>query len=89
MAQKNRYFELVNGSYKSKGEVYKGKSPSQAARKAATRGHKKILLRERGTKKIREYKGSYRLVTLKVDTSWASAGDRLKQSKAKFVRVVR
>ena len=37
--------------------VFTGKSPRQAALKAANRGHKKIKLRERGTKKVHIFTG--------------------------------
>jgi hypothetical protein len=38
--------------------VFTGKSPRQAALKAANRGHKDIRLRERGTKKVHIFEGS-------------------------------
>lgn len=37
--------------------VFSGKSPRQAALKAANRGHTDIRLRERGTKKIHIFEG--------------------------------
>jgi len=37
--------------------VFVGKSPRQAALKAANRGHKDIRLRERGTKKVHVFTG--------------------------------
>ena len=80
---------MVSISHKPLGPVFKGSTPGQAAKKAATKGHKKIYLRERGTGNIREYKGSVKMVTLKSDTAWAKAGDKVKESKAKFVRVVK
>jgi len=84
-----RYFELLKSTLTPTGEVFKGSTPGQAAKKAATRGHKNIYLRERGTQKIRQYKGSVKMVALKSDTAWAKAGDKVKQSKAKFVGVIK
>lgn len=87
-----RYFELVDRSGKpidrKENPVFKGSTPGQAAKKAATRGYKTIYLRERGQDKIREYKGSVKMVTLKADTAWASAGEKVKSPSAKFVGVV-
>jgi hypothetical protein len=37
--------------------VFAGKSPRQAALKAANRGHKNIRLREKGTKKVHVFTG--------------------------------
>jgi len=37
--------------------IFTGKSPRQAALKAANRGHTDIRLRERGTKKVHVFKG--------------------------------
>lgn len=84
-----RYFELVSVKHEALGPVFKGSTPGQAAKKAATKGHKDIYLRERGTDKIRRYKGSVKTVTLKTDTAWAKAGDKVRESKAKFVGVVK
>ncbi len=68
---------------------FTGRTPGQAAKKAATRGYKTIYLREAGTDKIRQYKGSVKTVTLQADTAWAEAGSKVKQGKAKFVGVVK
>jgi hypothetical protein len=38
--------------------VFTGKSPRQAALKAANRGHKDIRLRERGTKRVHLFTGA-------------------------------
>ena len=52
MAEKEmRNFALRDGNGNEIG-VFTGKSPRQAALKAANRGHTDIRLRERGTKKI-------------------------------------
>ncbi len=52
-----RYFVLVKNG-KDTEHVFTGRSPRQAALKAASRGIKRIELRERGTKKIHIYIGS-------------------------------
>ena len=61
MAEKNRYFVL-----REKGEdtehIFTGRTPRQAALKAANRGSTKIELRERGTKKVHMYRGSRKKV---------------------------
>ena len=52
MAEKEmRNFALRDGNGNEIG-VFTGKSPRQAALKAANRGHTDIKLRERGTKKL-------------------------------------
>ena len=56
MSGKKRYFVLVDDKGNELG-VFTGKSPRQAALKAANRGYKKIKLRERGTKKYHIYEG--------------------------------
>ena len=73
-------------SFNKTGKVFTGSTPGQAAKKAATRGHKKIFLQESGGK-VREYKGSVKNVTLEADTAWAEAGSKVKQGKAKFVKI--
>jgi hypothetical protein len=42
--------------------VFSGKSPRQAALKAANRGHTDIKLRERGTKKVHVFTGERKQV---------------------------
>lgn len=81
-----RRFHLLTQSFKKTGEVFTGTTPGQAAKKAATRGHKKIFIQESGGK-VREYKGSVKQVVLKEDTAWAEAGSKVKQGNAKFVKV--
>ncbi|MBI4363209.1 MAG: chromosomal protein MC1 [Euryarchaeota archaeon] len=55
MAKETRNFVLVEGS-KEIG-IFTGRSPRQAALKAANRGFTNITLRERGTKKLHIFKG--------------------------------
>jgi hypothetical protein len=55
-----RNFVLIVGG-EEKG-IFTGRSPRQAALKAANRGIKNIQLRERGTKKIHVFKGSRKKV---------------------------
>jgi len=59
MASKSgkRYFVLLDDKGNELG-VFTGRSPRQAALKAANRGYKNIRLRERGTNKIHIYEGS-------------------------------
>ena len=57
MAEKEmRNFALRDGNGNETG-VFTGKSPRQAALKAANRGHTDIKLRERGTKKLHVFTG--------------------------------
>jgi len=51
-----RYFALRDASG-NESSVFTGKSPRQAALKAANRGIKDISLREKGTKKVHKFKG--------------------------------
>lgn len=54
-----RYFALRTGGPSGRETaVYTGRSPRQAALKAASRGEKEIWLRERGTKKVHHFRGS-------------------------------
>jgi hypothetical protein len=55
MAKAMRNFVLIEGG-KEVG-IFTGKSPRQAALKAANRGYTSITLRERGTKKLHIFKG--------------------------------
>jgi len=71
--------------FKDTTSIFTGRIPSQAAKKAATRGHKQIYLREAGTDDIRQYKGSVKKVKLKEDTPFAEKGDTVKQGKAKYI----
>ncbi len=57
-----RYFVLVDKRNKDTDSVFTGKSPRQAALKAANRGITDIRLRERGTKKVHIYSGSRKQV---------------------------
>ena len=54
-----RYFALrAGGPSGRESAVYTGRSPRQAALKAASRGEREIWLRERGTKKVHHFRGS-------------------------------
>jgi len=62
--------------------VFTGKSPRQAALKAANRGHKDIRLRERGTKKVHIFEGS-RLQVKKPKSAPAWMPDKIWKPKVK------
>jgi hypothetical protein len=54
-----RHFVLLDPSTKRNTEsIFTGASPAVAAKKAATRGLKKIFLRETGTEDIHEFTGT-------------------------------
>jgi hypothetical protein len=58
-----RYFALrVGGPRGREVAVFTGRSPRQAALKAASRGNTDIYLRERGTKKVHHFRGERRRV---------------------------
>ncbi len=59
---KKRYFALRNTKSGKEIGTYIGRSPRQAAMKAANRGIKKIHLRERGTMKVHMYEGTRKKV---------------------------
>lgn len=59
---KKRYFALRNAKTGKEIGTYIGRSPRQAAMKAANRGIKKIHLRERGTMKVHMYEGTRKKV---------------------------
>lgn len=60
-----RYFALKKGNKET--GVFSGRSPRQAALKAANRGIADIKLRERGTKKIHIFKGTRKKVSAPAD----------------------
>ena len=62
--------------------VFTGKSPRQAALKAANRGHKDIRLRERGTKKVHIFTGE-RLQVKKPKSAPAWMPDKIWKPKVK------
>jgi hypothetical protein len=62
--------------------VFTGKSPRQAALKAANRSHKKIKLRERGTKKVHIFEGS-RLQVIKPKSAPAWMPNKIWKPKVK------
>lgn len=61
MEGKKRYFVLLDEKGNELG-IYTGRIPRQAALKAANKGYTKIILRERGTKKLHIYQGSRKQV---------------------------
>jgi len=52
-----RNFVLMDGG-KDTTHVFTGRAPRQAACKACVRGHTKIVLREKGTKKLHHFQGT-------------------------------
>jgi hypothetical protein len=62
--------------------VFTGKSPRQAALKAANRGHTDIRLRERGTKKVHIFTGE-RIQIDKPESAPAWMGDKIWKPKVK------
>lgn len=91
MAKKEtRYFDLLDPkTLKPTGSVFKGSAPGQAAKKAASKGHKCIYLREKGTETIREYKGTIKTQVLQADTAWRKKGDKVKVGHAKSLGVLK
>lgn len=67
MAKETKYYELRDGKEK---HVFTGKTPRQAALKAATRGFKNIRLRERGR---RNKDGTYSIHVFKGDVKTVDA----------------
>lgn len=61
MEGRKRYFVLLDDKGNELG-IYTGRIPRQAALKAANKGYTKIILRERGTKKLHIYQGSRKQV---------------------------
>jgi hypothetical protein len=55
---KRNFVLLDPTTMKDTESIFTGASPAVAAKKAATRGVKKIFIRETGTEDIHEYKGS-------------------------------
>jgi hypothetical protein len=66
--------------------VFAGKSPRQAALKAANRGHKNIRLREKGTKKVHVFTGE-RVQVKKPKGAPAWMPDKIWRPKVKKVGV--
>jgi len=91
MAKETKYYELRKGGEK---HVFTGKTPRQAALKAATRGFTDIRLRERGrrnkdgTYSIHVFKGSTKVVDAPANRpSWLPA--KVKKPIVKKVGVER
>ena len=86
MAEKEmRNFALRDGNGNEIG-VFTGKSPRQAALKAANRGHTDIRLRERGTKKVHIFTGE-RIQIDKPKSAPAWMGDKIWKPQVKKVGV--
>ena len=66
--------------------VFTGKSPRQAALKAANRGHTDIRLRERGTKKVHIFTGE-RIQINKPESAPAWMGDKIWKPQVKKVGI--
>ena len=66
--------------------VFTGKSPRQAALKAANRGHADIRLRERGTKKVHLFTGE-RIQIDKPESAPAWMGDKIWKPQVKKVGI--
>ncbi|AGE56306.1 chromosomal protein MC1a [Paramecium bursaria Chlorella virus NE-JV-1] len=88
MVANKKTFILEDASGKELGS-FTGASPGIAAKKAATKGHKNIILRETGVHdKVRVYKGE--VVAIDPPKEVTIAGKKVlisKESKASFVEV--
>lgn len=91
VAAEMKYYELKKGREK---HIFTGRTPRQAALKAATRGFTEIKLRERGrrnqdgTYSIHAFKGSTKMVASPEDRpSWLPA--KVKKPKVKKSGVTR
>lgn len=63
MAGEKKYFVLINDKNEDTEHVFHSRQPRGAALKAASRGHEKIRLRERGTTRVHLFKGWREQVT--------------------------
>jgi len=83
-------YVLENASGKALG-TFTGITPGVAAKKAATAGHTKILLRETGVHdRLREYEGSVKKLATPRELMIAGKPVKIeKESKAKFIKVIR
>lgn len=93
MAKKDKKYYVMKRP-DGKKSIFTGRSPRQAALKAATRGFKNIRLRERGrrnkdgTYSIHVFKGDYKMVDAPADRpDWLPA--RVKKPNVKKVGVER
>ncbi len=69
-----RYFALRTSQAGKELAVFTGRQPRQAALKAASRGYTSIFLRERGTKKLHNFKGMRKKVRAPADRpDWMAA----------------
>jgi hypothetical protein len=85
---KKKVYILEDAAGKSLG-TFTGASPGIAAKKAATKGHKDIILRETGVHdRVRLYKGSVEKIDPPKEVTIANKPVLInKQSKATFVKV--
>lgn len=89
MVANKKTFILEDDAGKSIG-TFTGASPGIAAKKAATKGHKHIVLRETGVHdKVRIYEGKVVEITPKTVTIGGKPVTITKESKAKFVKVMK
>ena len=90
VAANKKTFILENDAGKALG-TFTGATPGVAAKKAATKGHKHIVLRQTGEHdKVRIYKGE--VITLATPKTVMIAGKPVtiaKESKATFVKVMK
>ena len=56
---KKKYVLLDDETFQNTTSIFTGVKPIYAAKKAANRGHKRILLRQTGTDTIHVYEGSF------------------------------
>ena len=69
-----RYFALRTSQGGKELAVFTGRQPRQAALKAASRGYTSIFLRERGTKKLHNFKGMRKKVRAPIERpDWMAA----------------
>lgn len=76
----------TSGGFANTDRVLTGASPSKVAQKLARRGEKTIYIRKNNTKIVREYKGSIKQTTLKSDTPFKRAGEKVDLGVVTFVQ---
>ena len=57
---KKKQYILLDKDLEDTNSIFTGHKPSTAAKKVATRGHKLIRLRQKGTKRVHIYRGKYK-----------------------------
>eukprot|EP01002_Notosolenus_urceolatus_P009758 NODE_3571_length_910_cov_6.447154_g2971_i0.p1 GENE.NODE_3571_length_910_cov_6.447154_g2971_i0~~NODE_3571_length_910_cov_6.447154_g2971_i0.p1 ORF type:complete len:211 (-),score=82.17 NODE_3571_length_910_cov_6.447154_g2971_i0:175-807(-) len=73
------------------GHVFEGRKPGQAARKAASRGHTNIVLRQASTRKYYHYAGSVKTVPVPraLQQTWGKGLRALRVGVAKALKIER